>query len=581
MKNSILLFTLVFIFACNESSNPKAPVAKSTNPTANENPVAPSPSPSPSPVVTPTPSPTPVLPRLGDPLFDHQWHIKNTGQTAFSDSGGTFGADINLIDYNSYSGSGILIAVSDNGVEVTHEDLRDNAIASLHRNYDNTHPYTGDPSPANGGSAHGTAVTGIIAAKAENGLGGRGIAPSAQFAAFKFVGTSITTAKYIDQANGVFDIYNYSYGDYSCSFNTVPSSLISQLEYGTTTLRSGKGAIYVKAAGNEYYSPLSDCYDNLNNNPYYLGNAALEEDHSYPFYILVGALTAKGKSAFYSTPGTPLWISAPAGEFGTTSPAVITTDLIGCDEGNSKTSASQNDFENGNSDNSNCNYTSTMNGTSTAAPMVSGVVALMLAENPNLSWRDIKYILATTAEQVDSTIGDTSHPTGNNLTGHTYLQGWRTNAAGYRFHNWYGFGAINAESAITMAKNYSSNWSSLSKTSFTNNNLNLTIPDDSSAGIENSINVNVNKTIESVQIEVDIEHSYTGDLGIELTSPAGTKSQLMLINSGIIQEDISSVLLSNAFFMENSFGTWTLKVIDGANQDTGTLKSFKLNIYGH
>lgn len=589
VKSNFLLFSLLLISlsSCNETSNPSSPVKKSTNPVASDdqssNTPTPSPVPTPTPIITPTPQPPIVNPLVGDPLFNQQWHIKNTAQTGYSDNGGTAGADINLINYNSYTGAGVLVAISDNGVEVNHEDLRANAVGSLHRDYNKSSPYLGDPTPDSGGSAHGTAVTGIVQARANNGLGGRGIAPNAQFAGFKFVGAPLTTAKYIDQANGIFDIYNYSYGDYSCSFSGVPSSLISQLEYGVITLRSGKGAIYVKASGNEYYSPLSDCYSNLQNNPYYLGNAALEEDHSYPFYVLVGALNAKGKSAFYSTPGSPLWVSAPGGEFGTTSPAVVTTDLSGCNEGNSQSSANENNFEKGSSENSNCNYTSTMNGTSAASPMVTGVVALMLAENPNLSWRDVKYILASTADPVDINMGNTSHPTGNNLSGHTYLQGWITNAAGFKFHNWYGFGSVNAESAITMAKNYTSNWSNFSKNTYSSaNNLNLSIPDDISVGVQNTINVSSNKKIEAVQIEVDITHTYVGDLGIELTSPSGTKSQLMLINSGVIQEDINkSVLLSNAFYMENAMGTWTLKIIDGANQDTGTLNNWKINIYGH
>ncbi|WP_152986643.1 S8 family serine peptidase, partial [Pseudovibrio sp. POLY-S9] len=40
-------------------------------------------------------------------------------------------------------------------------------------------------------------------------------------------------------------------------------------------------------------------------------------------------------------------------------------------------------------------------GTSFAAPIVSGVVALMLEANPLLGWRDVQEILALSAKQVD------------------------------------------------------------------------------------------------------------------------------------------------------------------------------------
>lgn len=585
MKNSLfcllLLSLSIFFMGCQEegeeSSTPEQPL--NTNPEPTRNPSQ-QPNPTPTPIPTPTPTPNPVL---VDPLFSQQWHIINTGQKAFSENGGVSGADINFTGYNQYLGDGVLIAVSDNAVQVDHEDLTANAIGNLHRNYNLSFPYIGDPSPEGDDSAHGTAVTGIIQARADNGVGGRGIAPKAQFAGFKFVGTPLTTARYIDQANGVFDIFNYSYGAYTCSFSGVPDSLISQLEYGVTTLRSGRGAIYVKASGNEYIAPLSDCYDNLQGNPYYLGNATLEEDHSYPYYVLVGALDADGKSAYYSTPGSALWITAPGGEFGTTSPAVVTTDIEGCDKGNSQTSANENDFESGGEGNSNCNYTSTMNGTSAAAPMVSGVVALMLSQNPNLTWRDVKYILATSAIQVDASLGNTNHPTNNNLSGHTYLQGWQTNGAGYKFHHWYGFGAINTDTAIAMARSYANSWAPLATIEQSSgDNLNLAIPDQNATGVSHTINFSNSLTIEAIQIEVDIEHTYVGDLGIELTSPAGTKSQLMLINSGLIQQNINNkVLLSNAFFMENSSGSWTLKIIDGAAVDTGDLKSWKLKVFGH
>ena len=42
-----------------------------------------------------------------------------------------------------------------------------------------------------------------------------------------------------------------------------------------------------------------------------------------------------------------------------------------------------------------------MNGTSSATPVTSGSLALILEANPNLTWRDVKYIIAKTATKVD------------------------------------------------------------------------------------------------------------------------------------------------------------------------------------
>ena len=41
------------------------------------------------------------------------------------------------------------------------------------------------------------------------------------------------------------------------------------------------------------------------------------------------------------------------------------------------------------------------------------------------------------------------------------------------------------------------------------------------------------------------------------------------------------VLLSNAFYGENPVGSWTLKVVDGAPVDTGTLTGWTIRVFGH
>ena len=98
-------------------------------------------------------------------------------------------------------------------------------------------------------------------------------------------------------------------------------------------------------------------------------------------------------------------------------------------------------------DNPDCNYLSTMNGTSSAAPSVSGAIALVLEVNPDLSYREVKHIIAATARQVDATFAPVI------IDGISYHE-WRMNSAGYHHHNWYGFGAIDAESAVTYAENW-------------------------------------------------------------------------------------------------------------------------------
>jgi subtilisin-like proprotein convertase family protein len=169
-------------------------------------------------------------------------------------------------------------------------------------------------------------------------------------------------------------------------------------------------------------------------------------------------------------------------------------------------------------------------------------------------------------------------------SGYGWEQGWVTNKAGFKFHNWFGFGVINVDEAVFMAKNYSSKLDPYHETSwFTSSAINSAIPDFSAAGVTHSISAPVNVKIEGVRIKVKINHSNISHLGLELTSPAGTKS--IIVNAansmtGVVNYVGSEVFLSNAFYGESSSGTWTLKVIDAVSGSTGSLKEWSINFVG-
>lgn len=539
-----------------------------------------------------TKAPT-VEPKVPDPLLSQLWHLNNTGQFAFASSAGTAGADINLDDLYElgFTGKGIVVAVSDSNIDMDHEDLVKNANVSLSRNYLNSSAsdWPGSkPISSTNTSSHGTSVMGIIGAVAENGLGAKGVAPEVTLAGFNFIDSNQSLSREIDQAKGPIDVFNYSYGISSCTVASVDSTYVAQLKYGVTSQRDGKGSIYVKAAGNEYTGNLSDCSPVYNST--YLGNANLDQVNAYPYSILVAALSADGILTEYSTPGANLWISAPGGNNGVDAPGVISTDLPGCSKGYSKSNVSGNSFDKGtNSLNKNCNYTAGLQGTSFSSPAVAGAVALILQANPNLSWRDVKHILASTAVQIDPSANNSVHPLGDNLTGHIYDQGWVKNAADYWFHNWYGFGKIDTKAAVTMAQSYTFPLGTLVETTdssgewlFQSGPLSLAIPDRSATGVTSTINVSSNLVIEAVQISVNITHDFATDIGIEITSPSGTVSTVMNINSGILTSNLSNTLfLSNAFYGETTSGNWRIKVVDGADVDIGMLNGWKINFFGH
>ncbi len=529
-----------------------------------------------------------------DPLAPYAWHLENTGQSSFSNGTGVSGQDMKIkavID-SGITGVGVTIAVSDTGVELNHPDLYGNQLTGQHRNYSLTNSNTwrnADPYPDEE-EGHGTSVAGLIAALGWNGIGSRGVAPSAKYAGFYYLGnfsgetTSSYEAKTLDQMTGNFDIYNYSYGYLGCMFFQESTAVMNAYKAGVTNLRSGKGAIYVKAAGNDYNSSLKDCYGI---NAGYLGNTNTSEDQAHPYLILVGAVNARGVRASYSTPGSGLWVSAAGGEDGDTNPAMITTDIQGCSKGlSASNSYVTNNFNRGKTtQNTYCNYTNGMNGTSSATPVLSGIIALMLEARPQLTWRDIKHILALTADKVDYSTVAIQHPGGSNYVppGHTYDVNYTVNKANYSFSNYYGFGRVNALAAVNMAKIYSlttlgtyveSNW-------IDSGVLNLPITDNSATGVEHKINVINDYVIESVQIRISATHAFVGDLAVELTSPLGTKSRLLLGSSQLRDQNFEQqLLLSNAFYGERSSGEWTLKVIDTQAGVSGTLSNWNIKISG-
>jgi subtilisin-like proprotein convertase family protein len=524
-----------------------------------------------------------------DPFEQQAWHIRNTGQKSFAAEGGEEGEDINSIETRGegIGGENIKIAVSDNGVEIYHKDLVANSWFGNHRNYlsSNSDYWNGDPTPTGSENyhAHGTAVTGILAAQFNNGKGSYGVAHAAKFGAFLYIGAPFGLIKSLDQTNGPFDVFNYSYGRYTCMFQEVPDIYIDQLAYGVKNLRQGKGSIYVKAAGNEYVSYLSDCVEE--DDGFYLGNASLEKDNSFPYMIVVGANNSRGVSANYSTPGSSLWISAPGGDYGISYPAILTTDLSGCEKGYASEEHGETPFDKGELENSECDYTSTMNGTSAATPIVSAAAAVILGVSPNLSWRDVKYIMALSARKIDPTREDSLfHPFAQTLNGAVYEYGWQENSKGFHFHNYYGLGALDLDKAVSIAKSFPSIEGALLETSWRNDSgqIDLSIPDVDPVGVTSEITITDNLSIEAVQISLQIEHPHASELGVVLESPSGMVSNLLYYNSGIAQGSIENeIILSNAFLGESAAGTWKLKVFDATSGNTGQLKNWKLNFWGH
>lgn len=551
-----------------------------------------------------------------EPLYAYQWALKQASSffAAFGlVANGT--TDINVEDVHTagIKGQGVNVLVLDDGVDIRNEDLVANVNTSMTYNFDNqsTDPTPAD-TPANINEAHGTNVAGIIAA-AQNGKGVMGIAPRATLGGARYLVDGQDTAQAYGGASWSKDahIINASYGKNPTTplaYDTPDSAQPSVRAF--PNLRSGRGLVMLKASGNEYEEidvtgqPLRQC-------PTLSGQAGLiscenpanDPETLEPGVIVVGAANARGVKSSYSNAGPVNWITGLGGELGEggkygeigTGPKIFSTDLSGCERGYSRNGmARTNEFAIGGSptnvkDNAKCDYSS-MNGTSAATPTLSGVVALMLAANPNLTWRDVRDILRVTARKVDAdygnrdnrnaridlTTGTITADTGTTLTdGATTARldyGWQTNGAGNAYSTWYGFGLVDAAAAVKLAK-----------ATTTYKPAALTVPDFAAAFANvnqlnygavqklGQFNVSGSDKVDALQLRVS-GAVCIGSVGFFVKSPSGTVSALSLPYNGYYNTGVNSVsnygLGSYAFYGENAAGTWEVYAVSGVPTNT-------------
>ncbi len=114
-------------------------------------------------------------------------------------------------------------------------------------------------------------------------------------------------------------------------------------------------------------------------------------------------------------------------------------------------------------------------------------------------------------------------------------------------------------------------------------NPNLPIPDNDNEGISSNIEVQQDGDAKNIAVNINIEHTYIGDLRIDLTSPSGLVATLHNqegAGSNNIKKtyDTSTSLALNGITGEPIRGTWRLRVRDLAGQDVGTLVSWGISI---
>src|SRR3954452_12871874 len=227
--------------------------------------------------------------------------------------------------HSTSTGSGTVVAVIDTGVLASHEDLAGQLVAG--------HDFIQDDGTPQDENGHGTHVTGIVAAAANNGKGIEGVAPGAKVMPIRVLdangeGDADTVAKGIDYAvDHHADVINLSLG------GTPVDSIIGSDEKFTKAVQNATshGIVVVAAAGNDT-APFCE-------QPAVTGPL-----------LCVGAVDRRKMRSFYSSSGD---IMAPGGTALTGDPS---EDILSTwNDGKYQTDA----------------------GTSQATPHVAGVAALL------------------------------------------------------------------------------------------------------------------------------------------------------------------------------------------------------------
>ena len=569
-----------------------------------------------------------------EPLYTYQWAL-NAAQSFFTGfplvADGFTDLNVEAVHKQGIKGQGINVMVLDDGMEINHIDLKANINPAMTWNFETG---TSDSTPSNPDDAHGTNVAGMIAA-AQNGIGVMGVAPRATLGGARYLGFENTINNILDAYGGAewskyTDVFNLSLG----SAPARPQNLDiwpAAFEAVLPKLRSGKGAVVVKSAGNSYEDHTNHTLGLTYNCPqfqygnsfYHLVSCANPSSDTQRLalpVIITAAANAMGYKSSYSSAGSVMWITGLGGEdasignYGEAGsavnkqgPQIYSTDLMGCERGYSKNGVSavrDPQFLIGGSPinkekNPNCDFDQ-MNGTSSSAPTVTGVVALMLSANPNLGWRDVRDISRKTARLINVDYGNqgyrnhqvnlTLNPTISNQTSKELVDGqtsaridygWQKNQAGIYHSNWYGFGLVDAKAAVEMAKNYTSyKTSALVQPEWKGVEI-ISVVEYGKVKELGGFNVSTEGAIDMVQLLMAAGGSAEvcmGSVGIFLKSPQGTFSILSTPynmfydntgdpkdrrDGGKISSQTRYALSSYSFYGENSKGDWTVYAVSG------------------
>jgi subtilisin family serine protease len=459
-----------------------------------------------------------------DPLYNDQWHLHGPSPACVTADGAP----------PSLNGTGVTVAIVDDGLQHAHPELALNYDGPHSHNY-NGGGNSDDPTPQSIHDAHGTAAAAVAVGRAHNGVCGRGVAPAARVVGLRLIAGPVadyTEALALSRFPSVVDIYSNSWGPVDDGRRLEgPGRLVRETlarMVGDGVGRRGKGSIYVWAAGNGRERGDSCNYDGYANNPYV--NA-------------IGAVDVTGAQAYYSEGCAALLAVAPSSG---AMRGITTADLLGAAG-----------YAPG-------NCTATFGGTSAAAPLAAGIFALLLQQRPSLTWRELKHAVARGATKIN--VDDPS---------------WRADGA---HSNRYGFGLLRIprllEAVAALPVLPAQRQVILPSVAVDG----LVIGHDPTPlALPLAAGASALTFIEAVILTVSLTHPRRGQLTVTLTNPTtGTVSTLAEYHPADANADYPGWSFSSLRHWGERAGTlpWVLRVADYSGSGLGRIKWARLGFFG-
>lgn len=488
----------------------------------------------------------------------------------------------------------IVIGVMDDGVDSGHPVFAGKAFHSEGRDF-----ASGDDDPSPGdGDFHGTPVASIAGGVQGNAM--IGVAPKCTVLPIR-IGfgppDQLQTLREFRFASRHADILNCSFGFPPLDVQIFDQGFIDEISEMTRTGgRRGKGLVIVFSAGNDDAPTRLSAAQNTNGVRFLGGNSetgffvrAIPSGQtvtsvfpSIPGTVVVAALSSMNRKSGYSNWGPDITVTAPSsnghelrsldvdfqanyrglGQVAATNrPGHGTASRPLRDD--PTTPGVREDF-----------YTDEFGGTSGAAPVVSGIAALMLSVNPELTASEVRTILMATADRdLDITTDLANDPNLQGITGE-FVNGRSA---------FFGSGKVNALKAVNRAKALlPPSTGQRQGTALAN----IAIPDNEPQGIVSAIDITGSGSVERIRVDTDITHTYQGDLSLNLVSPQGFTAVLHRVFQGGETDDLkrtyttenNSDLANLAAGDVEGSGTWRLHVSDRFSRDVGRLNSWSIDL---